>query len=990
MNVELICVGSELLAGDVVNTNAAHISKKLRELGHESTRQHIVDDNKTRLSELVSESLKRCDVLILTGGLGPTADDITKETVCETLGIPLTENAECRKHIDDFLKSYNYAPTENNYKQAIVPEGAKLFKNDLGTACGMCIKHKDKQIIMLPGPHKELVHMFDSYVFPYLKKLNHRSIVSHTLNVFGIGESLIETLIKPLCELENPVVATYCGNNECAVKITATADNEVEADKLCTSTMLRVKEILGDNVYGIDSMGMANEVVNSLRASGLKISTAESCTGGMLSQALTSVSHSSEVVEIGILAYSNRIKNEALSVPADVLEAYGAISPETAMYLAKNVRILSDSDIGVGITGNAGPSASENKPVGLVYVSIADKTKFFVKKLELPSHYDREKIRSYATLTALDLVRRYVAARPAAMPGMLSYDEGYLFETDKPVAEPILENITTESTFSEELPKAFDPNMNFIVFDAEEYDENGEVIAQTANINENSNDESVDINALSDKKHFIAVDKIIAFLNRIFPNKNDKNKERIIKFVSIIAVFALLMSSIVLVSKFAADNNQRTIIEKARENFEFEATNRNDETKVYSAFDQLLIKNPDIKGWISISNTNIDNPIYQTDNNNYYLNHNMNKAKSRYGALFFDFENKISVDGNSKNLTIYGHNMRDKSMFGSLNNYRSLKFYKNNPFINLKTLYNQDRYIIFAAMITNASPEDDNGYLYNFTKSNFASDEEFMAWINEAKERSLIDSGVTVNPGDEIITLSTSCYDFDNARFVVMAKKAVEGDSAVGAKLNSNVRYPQTWYDKKGLEGYKKPSQSDTQISTPSSSETNSSNQSETTDSSESGDAGNDFEDTSTSSQTATSSQTSSTDTSSENNSSTNTTSTTTSSTDSGSTSSNSSDTACVHEFNLQLPTDEYLHSRATCITAAKYYISCALCGEKSTETFEDGEPLGHTSDEKWHAGPVNHWHNCTVCKERIDLTRHKFDENGICKTCERKKETTE
>lgn len=966
MNVELICVGSELISGDVVNTNASYISKKLRELGHESFRQFTVDDNRLRLSELIEQSVRRCDILILTGGLGPTADDITKETVCETLGIRLTENEKCRKHIENYFKNLNKVPTKNNYKQATAPEGAVIFPNDRGTACGIGIEQGDKRIIMLPGPPRELTHMFDTYVVPYLKKLNHHAIVTHTLNVFGLGESAIETIIKPFCEAENPVVATYCGNNECTVKITATADTEPEAEAICSKTMLKLKELLGDVVYGADSEGLANEVVNSLRVSGLKISTAESCTGGMLSQALTSVSHSSEVVEIGILAYSNRIKHEALSVPRDVLEENGAISPETAMYLAKNVRILSDSDIGVGITGNAGPSASENKPVGLVYIAIADKTKYFIKKLQLPSTYDRERIRSYATLTALDLVRRYVSARPFALPGMVSFDTEFVFEEDSKPA--------TAVTSSNESPKDFDPNMSFIVFEPEDYeDENAEETAIPA-VTEPAapTTEEPAAESKNKKKPFA---NIAAALKRALPNRDDKAKDMIIKIVSIVALVGLILSSTVLIYHFAFENSQRQIIEEARESFDFDNGEINEATKQYSIFDELIAQNPDIRGWISISNTNIDNPIYQSDDNDYYLNYNMLKKKSRYGALFFDYNNNIELNNNSKNLTVYGHNTSDKSMFGTLRSYRSLKFYKQNPIIKLKTLYEQNDYAIFSIMITNASADDDNGYLYNFTRCEFSSDEDFMSWIAEAKERSLVNTGIEIQPDDEILTLSTCCYDFDNARFVVMAKKLSSDEphpDVSGAKLNSNVRYPQAWYDEKGLEGYKK-----TESNSPASSSTStSSEQSSSIDSSSV---------TSDESSSALSS----------------------SAVSSASSSSTTISTACVHTAGTELKkvdnnkhsytctkcgsvitvahtfdqqTQTHLVSAATCTSAAVYYKSCK-CGEKGSETFTYGSPLTHKASAEWVKDDTQHWHICenSGCNEKLDIATHSHDQSGKC-----------
>ena len=805
MTVELICVGSELLSGDVVNTNASYISEKLREFGHNLYRIYTVDDNKERLSEQIVQSLGRCDVLILTGGLGPTADDITKETTCSVLGIPLVENELCLNHLENYYKAINKKPPENNFKQTLAPEDAIILPNKLGTACGIIIEYSGKQIILLPGPPKELIYMFENYVTPYLKNMVHHSIVTHTLNIFGMGESAVETLIRPLCEKENPFVATYCSNNECSVKITATADDMQTAKNICSKTMNQIKELLGDCVYGIDSDGLANEVVDALRSSGLKISTAESCTGGMLSESLTSVPHSSEVVEIGILAYSNRIKHEALSVPRDVLEESGSISSETAMYLAKNVRILSDSDIGVGITGNAGPGASDGKPVGLVYVAIADRTKYFVKKLKLPALYDREKIRSYATLTALDLVRKYVACRPSTLPGMVTFDSEFHFDEDEP-------EIKT--------PAIIEQNENFAVFETD-HDKEDTVV-------EKPEDNSICVFAQEDMTDSEETDKEkpkVSFFSKfgsavrnMLPKKNNRVVDVLVKIIAIISSLCLVVSSAALINHFAFEYSQRNIIEDAREDFEYDNQTLNSQTQQYSIFDSLITQNPDVRAWISISNTNVNNPVYQSDDNDYYLKHNMLKKKSRYGALFFDYQNKISSDGNSKNLTIYGHNTSDKSMFGTLRYYRKLSFYKSNPIIKLKTLYDQSEYIIFAVMITNASAEDDNGHIYNYTRSEFSSDDDFMSWIAQANEKSFIDTGIAIQPDDEILTLSTCCYDFDNARFVIMAKKLQKDDAVPDvskAKLNSNTRYPQAWYDKKGLDGYVNPDTESSKVSQP-------------------------------------------------------------------------------------------------------------------------------------------------------------------------------
>lgn len=615
--------------------------------------------------------------------------------------------------------------------------------------------------------------------------------VTHILNVFSPNEADVNSLLKQLSYNEDNVKIEIVGSNEVSVKITATSETTEDAENTCNKVLMRAKELLGDYVYALDSKGIQFEAVNSLRMHNLKIATAESCTGGMLSQYLTSVPNSSEVVEIGITAYSDRIKREALSISENILNKFGAISPNTAMLLAKNVRALGDAAIGIGITGNAGPSANENKPVGLVYIAIADRTKYYIERLELPASYSRERIRTIATLCALNLICKYTSALPYSMEGMVNLNEEFSF------------SIVKNSTRIKELqpvevsPSALDPNINSEFYEA--FDNDDEM-----QLNEEEKTPGFSSSFSAAIKNFIISSKN-SFLS-ILPSKRDTLRDIVVKSVSIASAIALIVFSAVILSHFANENKQREIIQDARSFFSYE-NNEKTENNIYVAFEQLIKQNSDIKAWISMPNTNVNNPIYQTTDNDFYLNHNMLGEKSRYGALFFDYRGSISADGNNQNLTIYGHNMKDKSMFGSLNNYRDLNFYKENPVINLKTLYSEHKYVIFAIMITNASSKDDNGYLYNYTTPVFKNQDEFLLWIDEAKERSLISTDIKVEKHDQILTLSTCCYDFENARFVIMAKKLAYGEeipNISSVRLNPNVRYPQAWYDKRGLDGYVK------------------------------------------------------------------------------------------------------------------------------------------------------------------------------------------
>ena len=286
------------------------------------------------------------------------------------------------------------------------------------------------------------------------------------------------------------------------------------------------------------------------------------------------------------------------------------------------------------------------------------------------------------------------------------------------------------------------------------------------------------------------------------PNRRDNLKQIIIKVFFLIALIAFIVSAAYITNYFLSAKHQDGIIDEARSVW-YEETQTNDDTEL-SAIELLLKENSDFKGWITVPNTKIDNPIYQTDNNDFYLTHNQQKQKSAYGALFFDCKNVITESETDKNLVIYGHHMKNGSMFANLTKYKQLSFYKQNPTIEFSTLYKKGTYKIYAAFVLNASKADDNDYIYNISRKSFIDDDDFDSWVNEARERSLINTGVDVKNGDNIITLVTCTYDFDNARFVVMAREIREGEDpnedTSKAAANPSPRYPKRWYDDRGID----------------------------------------------------------------------------------------------------------------------------------------------------------------------------------------------
>jgi len=405
---EIISVGTEILLGDILNTNARFLSLELAALGISVLRQTTVGDNPLRLAQVLSEALSRSDVVIITGGLGPTADDITKEVCSDVLGLELVMDENILAELIAFFRSRNYPMAESNKKQALVPSGATVFFNKNGTAPGFACEKDGKCVIMLPGPPRELNPMFINDVKPFLSKYSGGVIISHTVRTFGIGESAMAEKVDDLLNNDNPTVAPYAKDGEALLRVTARADTAEQAEKLCLPVIEDILGRLNSYVYGIDVDSLQQRVVELLKEKSLKVATAESCTAGYTAKRLTEISGASEVFDCGIISYSNEIKTKLLGVSADTLKNYGAVSEQTAAEMAKGVLLLSGADIGVGITGIAGPKSDDSgKPAGLSYIALADMNTVSVEKLETGRSNDREYNRYITASRALNMIRLY-------------------------------------------------------------------------------------------------------------------------------------------------------------------------------------------------------------------------------------------------------------------------------------------------------------------------------------------------------------------------------------------------------------------------------------------------------------------------------------------------------------------------------------------------------------------------------------------------------
>lgn len=405
---ELISVGTEILLGDILNTDAQFLSIELARLGISVIHQSTVGDNRERLLAQLKEAADRSDIIILSGGLGPTPDDLTKEVCCEFFGKKMFLHEPTVEKIKTYFSTKGMKMAQNNLKQAMLPKDCVIFPNDNGTAPGMAIEKDGVHILVLPGPPRELKPMFRNCAVPYLMQFSDRIIVSHNIRTFGIGESLMAERVNDLFDAENPTVAPYAKDGEALLRVTAMARTKEVAENLCKPVINEIKNRLDGFVYGVDYTCIEEAVIEKLKEKHMKVATAESCTGGLIAKRITDVPGASEVFDCGIISYANEIKHRVLGVSEDDLNKYGAVSEPVARQMAQGALNVSGADIAVSVTGIAGPdSDSTNKPVGLVYIGLADRDNVWVRELRT-SRKDRSYNRYVSASNALNMIRLYI------------------------------------------------------------------------------------------------------------------------------------------------------------------------------------------------------------------------------------------------------------------------------------------------------------------------------------------------------------------------------------------------------------------------------------------------------------------------------------------------------------------------------------------------------------------------------------------------------
>ena len=409
MKTAILSVGTEILFGQIVNTNTVYLSQQMNMLGFDVMYHYTVGDNPKRVEEMIDLAFQDCDLILTTGGLGPTQDDLTKEVACKALDDTLVMMDDVLEEITKYFKTLGREMTENNKKQAIMPSRATVFHNDAGTAPGFALEKDGKYIICMPGPPREMKRMFQKSVVPFLQSMIDGALYYRQIRFFGIGESMLETQLLDLIDNQtDPTLATYAKEGECSLRIASKRATEEEAEHAVDEMLEKVKERVGHYIYSCDDEELAQVVADRLMEQGLTLSSAESCTGGMFASTMTDIPGISQCFDRGLVTYSNQAKMEELGVSAGTLERFGAVSEETALEMVEGLKRVSGSDVCISVTGIAGPGGgSEEKPVGLVYIGFSYGDKKICKKIQM-RNVNRSWNRHYTLLCMLNVIYRNI------------------------------------------------------------------------------------------------------------------------------------------------------------------------------------------------------------------------------------------------------------------------------------------------------------------------------------------------------------------------------------------------------------------------------------------------------------------------------------------------------------------------------------------------------------------------------------------------------
>ncbi len=734
MNAELINIGTELLIGDQINSNQTFLVKELANIDVNIYCQNTAGFDPDRLSDLLSVALTRSDVILLVGGMGPNAEDITKQTVCDALGLQMVRHDKSEKRIIEYCQQNGIDANDVIMSMADMPAGSVVFRNDSGMCPGCAIRSSKQCIVMLPSSTVELVPMVRSYVIQYLKQLTDGAVFSQTISIFSMGISVheVEERLGYLKDSRNPTITCIENTGEVQIRVTSKTDTEEAARDLAAPLIRDILQIFGTDAYGMNVSGLEQVVVQKLMEKGMTLSTAESCTAGIISKRITDISGASKVFEMGAATYSSNKKSDMLGVSNAVIQKFGAVSPEAAAAMAVGARRLAGSSLAVSTTGIAGPGGgTPQRPVGLVYIALADKERVWVKKVLIQKPgMDRDYVRQVAASHALNLVRIYVDTLPNLMPGYEvladNFKDIYLDNSSAVTYKGSAKRRKSYSGGRQKQKRSFGDVLRTILF----------IIALAGFLGSGG-----------------------YLLNR---EMQDRASEKDLQGVSQFYESKEVES---------AENGVWSGVTVQQEEVKRDSENR------LLGFSELVQKYPDTIGWITVPNTDIDYIVVQDKdgkNNDYYLKHDFKGEKNRNGAIFGDYRLNIEYGKKQPNTVVYGHHMKSGLMFNNLLKYDDINFYKSNPVISFDTIYEEGQWVIFAIMKIDAK-ENNGSPSFNFMKIGSALEDplNFQAFINDVRAHSVYDTkaSIAVTTDDELLTLSTCSYEHSDYRTVVVARK---------------------------------------------------------------------------------------------------------------------------------------------------------------------------------------------------------------------------
>ncbi len=827
MDAEIINIGSEILIGDTISNSQQFLASALANIDINVYCSNTAGYDPQRLRDLLSIALTRSDIILLVGGMGPNLEDITKQTVCDALGITLVPHEISRMRIQEYCANNGIMLNDVIMSMADMPAGSVVFKNENGMCPGCAIRSSRQCIIMLPSSTVEMTPMVNKYVIQYLKQLTDGAVFSQVINVFSLKLTLhdVEERLGNLLNSVNPTVKCVEMTGEVRIRVTAKSSTEQMSRDTAAPVIRQIIQIFGDDAYGMNVGGIEEIVVRELKERKMTLSTAESCTAGIISKRITDIPGSSRVFELGAATYSSNKKSDTLGVSEKIIQRYGAVSPEAAAAMAVGARRLAGSTLAVSTTGIAGPGGGTPlKPVGLVYIALADKENVWIRKtlIQKPG-MDRDYVRQVAATTALNLVRTYINSLPYLMPGGEPLGEG--------VRESYFDESTVLSPQAVKLAASSIPVASLGLNTANMPSATPQASsAYTPAPNRSS--APAHTSAPSKKEAKRAVRSAASASTAKAGSKGKRTVgdiiQRVLFFVSLAVMLCCggyLLYNLVVMPQLAEAN-----FEDFRENHETVTVNSTvdgvwtmdieEESEVQiiermedgtlKSFESLLKLNEDIVGWITVPNTVIDYPVvkypndieyFDAHNEFYYLHRDIYRNYDKNGTIFAYYDCAFDLGTVSRNTILFGHHMRSGIMFANLLKYDAFKsgglqFYKQNPVIRFDTKYDEAEWVIFSVMKLNTLAK--HGEPFPFIRANFENDQDFDNYIAEVRARSIIDtySCIDVNANDVLLTLSTCSYEYDEFRTVIVARRVRNNESSIdvsSATIASNPLMPDVW-----------------------------------------------------------------------------------------------------------------------------------------------------------------------------------------------------